>query len=203
MRGWIIIAVVAAMMVISVGAAVLAFGVEPLQAGSGTYAVQAEELELVHVRGPDHFRGLYIAPYVDGEKVSMRFPLHNASRVSVRIEEVFPSERVTPCGWHPVEVEVSQPYRDQFEPLGDHTLGPDEYLDVRVVGEFACPERSEAVIEALALHETIPVDYRVAGIVPRTAEIDVGYRLGWTTADVDEFTDDLVTRIPPGGERRG
>lgn len=192
----VVVTAAAVVVLASAAALVVAARLEPLDTGSGAYSVHGEDLELLRVGTPADGHDVYIAPFVEGERVTLRFPLHNTSSVPVRLLEIFPPARATPCGWHPIEVAVSPPDRQRFEPFAPGRLGAGDSLDVRLTGEFRCPH-GQARIEALTYHETVPITYRLAGIVGGTAEVDPGYRFGWTTLEPETFTDDLVHVIPP------
>jgi hypothetical protein len=194
---WLIPLVVVAA-VLAVMALMWAVGVEPLHAGSGGYDVRGENIELLSVHGIAS-NDLFIAPYTEGERVTLRFPLVNDSRVPVRLVEIVPLEHVVTCGWQPVEVLVSPSILEDFAPFQPTTLWPGEILDFSITGTFSC-EPVPARIEGLTFYDSVPIRYRVAGLIPRMSRVDPGYTFGWSTNPPETFTAELVDVVRPSSE---
>jgi hypothetical protein len=162
---------------------------DPLDVGSGGYGVLSPVAPLASVDDP-FGETSYVATYVEGERVTLRFPMTNVGRVPVRITGVFPAEDRLLCGWTPDRIETSASTAEYYVPFEPFWLAPDEVVDVSVSGLFGCEGRTGAQ-QGLVSYDSVPVQWSLAGVVPRTGRVATGYRFGWTE-DPETYLTDLV-----------
>lgn len=193
-RGWRRGALVVALAGVAGVAAAIVWGtnLEPLRAGSGGYDVRGTA-ELVRVSAPLQ-RDWYVATFVDGDRVTLRFPLFNEGPLPVRILEVFPQDRVLGCGWKPDEVTMSPSLAEAYRPFEPTTLGRQENLDLAISGVLECDGHTDP-IGGLSSYDRVPVRWRTAGVFERTSDIDPGYLFAWSD-EPEEFLEDLVQPVP-------
>ena len=135
---------------------------------------------------------VYVATYVEGERVTLLFPLTNTGRVPVRVTEIFPVEDGLLCGWSPDRVETSVSTADDYRPFRPFWLSPDEIVDLSVSGVFDCDGRP-GLQQALSSYGGVPVHWSLGGVLPRISRVSTGYGFGWT-GNPDAFLTDLVNR---------
>lgn len=164
---------------------------DPLAPGSGGYGVASDVAPVASVRMPFD-ETAYVATYVEGERVTLLFPLTNTGRVPVRVTEIFPAEDRLLCGWSPDRVETSASTADDYRPFQPFWLSPDEIVDVSVSGRFGCEGR-QGTQQGLSSYGGVPVQWSLGGVVPRTSRVSTSYDFGWTE-DPDAFLTDLVER---------
>lgn len=164
---------------------------DPLMQGSGGYGVVSDVAPVASVRVPLG-EEVYVATYVEGERVTLLFPLTNTGRVPVRVTEVFPVEDGLLCGWSPDRVETSVSFTGDYRPFQPFWLSPDEIVDLSVSGVFDC-DGQQGTQQGLSSYDGVPVRWSLGGVLPRTSRVSTGYEFGWTE-DPDAFLTDLVNR---------
>lgn len=192
-RRWAITAVLLVLMLVVFSA--LASNTEPLTRGSGGYGVLGHDDAITHI-SVTGAESVYITPYIEGHRVTILFPVTNDGRIPVRLREVFPPDRAAPCGWQPQKVAMRRSGPEGWRAFEETTLWRGDTVELAVTGAFAC-EYPPAVMEALMSYGPVPVRYSLAGLASRTSDIHPGFSFHWTTADIDLFTEDLVTVQPP------
>lgn len=192
-----VVAVLAAIALL-VGGLVWAVNVEPLRAGSGTYGVWGQDIELTAVSpgiraggGPSFFDGdrdYRIAAWTPGARITLRFPVTNTSWVPIRLVEVFP-DGLAGCGWQPDAAYAADPMDADMAPFEPVTLWPGRHLDIAVTGTMHC-DFPWVPRDGLTGFGGVDVRYRVAGIVPRDSWVDNGYTLFWTESPIEQAIDE-------------
>lgn len=190
-RRWLLAAVLLLLVVILIA---FASNTEPLTPGSGSYGVFGHDGAVTAIRPPAS-ESAYIAPYVEGQRVTVLFPVTNEGPLPLRLLEVFPPERAVSCGWKPDTVGMRRTGAERWRPFEETTLARGETVELAVRGVFLC-ENPPARMDALTSYGSVPVRYAVGGLVSRTSDIDPGFSFHWTTADVELFTQDLVSDLP-------
>lgn len=141
---------------------------------------------------------VYVATYVEGERVTLLFPLTNTGRVPVRVTGIFPVEDALLCGWSPDRVKSSVSTANHYRPFHPFWLSPDEIVDLSVSGVFAC-DGQQGTQQGLASYGGVPVHWSLGGVLPRISRVSTGYGFGWT-GNPDAFLTDTVN---PGCEHQG
>ena len=164
---------------------------DPLEPGSGSYGVLSPVAPVASVDAP-FAETSYVATYVEGERVTLRFPMTNLGRVPVRVTGVFPAEDRLICGWTPDRIETSASTAGYYLPFEPFWLAPDEVVDLSVSGLFGCEGRTGAQ-QGLSSYGGVPVQWSLAGVVPRTSRLSTGYQFSWTE-DPEPYLTDVVRR---------
>ncbi len=178
-RGLLAAAVAAGVVAVAaVGGVWWAGTTDPLARGSGTLGVLSEVAPVAAVNAP-FASTAFIATYVEGERLALRFPITSTSRLPVRITEVFPRKDRISCGWVPDRVETSTGYAEDFRPFEPFWLSQGETVDLLVSGVFGCGGRQGAQT-GLTSYDAVPVRWSAGGVVSRTTRVPTGYDFGWT-----------------------
>jgi hypothetical protein len=97
-------------------------------------------------------------------------------------------------GWRPDQVEVGAVEGVEHRPFEPVTLAPGEGVSLAISGPLDRGGRGGT--DGLTSYGTVPVRWRLAGVLPRTSDVHPGYTFGWSS-QTDAFLQDLVDWIPP------